>query len=76
MRKLGFMILHDGLPYLRATLEAILPQLDHFIILYSENRSQGWTTDMPKLDSKDELMKAALQEASDVMLPICQAASN
>lgn len=59
-RVLGFMILHYGLPYLRAALEAILPQVDRLVILYSEKPSQGFGTAMTCPDSYRDLVHVSL----------------
>lgn len=53
---LGFIILHTGRPYLRAAVEAILPQVDQLVILYSPKPSQGFGTDIPCPDSETDLM--------------------
>src|SRR3990167_1930520 len=64
--KLGFMILHTGVPYLRYAVQSILPQVDKLMIFYSEKPSQGFQTDMPCPDTMGELMLIAHQAAWDV----------
>jgi hypothetical protein len=63
VKVLGFIILHYGRPYLRAAVEAILPQVDHLVILYSPKPSQGFGTDTPCPDTEGELK----QEAFDAL---------
>src|SRR3990167_2827666 len=61
--KLGFMILHTGVPYLRYAIQSILPQVDKLMIFYSEMPSQGFQTDIPCPDTKAELMSEAFEAA-------------
>ena len=54
-RRLAYMILHTGKPYFRAAIEAMCPQVDTILILYSAKPSQGYTTDLVPPDTRDEL---------------------
>jgi hypothetical protein len=58
-KKLAFCILHYGKPYLKAALEAIVPQVDKVVILYTDTPSQGYTTDMTCPDTRDDLKNIA-----------------
>lgn len=57
MKKLGFMILHQGFPYIRAAVESVYKQVDKIIILYAEKPSQGHRTDVPCPDSEGSLQR-------------------
>lgn len=57
MKKLGFMILHYGAPYLSAAIEAIYDQVDKIVILYTDEPSQGYLTDAPCPDTETSLMR-------------------
>jgi len=59
MKILGYMILHTGLPYIKYAIEAILPQVDALIILYTELPSQGYATTKPCPDTRAQLKKEA-----------------
>lgn len=63
MKVLGNMILHQGKPYLRYAIEALKGQVDHIMIFYSEKPSQGFQTDIPCPDTREELI--AEVEAAD-----------
>lgn len=54
-KRLGYIILHYGSPYLSAALEAIAPQVDKIIILYANSPSQGHGTKIPCPDSRNLL---------------------
>jgi hypothetical protein len=55
MKILAYMILHTGRPYIAAAVEAILPQVDKLIIFYAKNPSQGFNTDIPCPDTRQQL---------------------
>lgn len=56
-RKLAYMILHYGAPYLDAAMAAIYDQVDKIVILYTDQPSQGYSTSLPCPDTEAELMK-------------------
>lgn len=56
-RKLAYMILHYGKPFLAAALEAICEQVDKIVILYTDQPSQGYMPEMKCPDSMDDLMR-------------------
>ncbi len=66
-RRLGYMILHTGAPYLRYAIQSILPQVDKLMIFYSPKPSQGHQTDMPCPDREGDLLVEVLdlQEFQD-----------
>lgn len=59
MKTLGYMMLHYGAPYLRASLEALAPQVDHIVILYTDFPSQGFMAETLCPDSEKELYDIA-----------------
>lgn len=64
-RKLAFLILHTGKPYLRYAIQSILPQVDKLMIFYSPKPSQGHQTDMACPDTESDL----LMEVLDLQTP-------
>lgn len=54
-KRLAFMILHTGAPYLRYAVQSILPQVDKLMIFYSAKPSQGYQTDMECPDTAEDL---------------------
>ena len=52
----AYCILHTGKPYLRAAVEAILPQVDKVYIFYAQNPSQGHSSNIPCPDTRDDLL--------------------
>lgn len=58
-KRLAFLILHQGRPYLRYAVQAILPQVDKLMIFYSAKPSQGYQTDMECPDTREELREEA-----------------
>ena len=58
-RRLAYMILHTGAPYLRYAVQSILPQVDKLMIFYSEKPSQGYQTDILCPDTREQLKALA-----------------
>lgn len=56
MKKLAYMALHYGVPYLEAALRSIYDQVDQILILYTDRPSQGFVTDAACPDTEQELM--------------------
>lgn len=56
MKKLGFCILMYGAPYLKAAVASVYDQVDKIVILYTDQPSQGFGTDLPCPDTEQELM--------------------
>lgn len=54
---IAFCILHYGKPYLRAAVDALYPQVDKIVILYTPAPSQGFTTNLVCPDRIEDLMK-------------------
>ena len=59
MKILAYIILHTGAPYLKAAVDAILPQVDKLIIAYSPVPTQGFKTDIPCPDKWEDLYPLA-----------------
>lgn len=55
VKKLGFMILHTGKPYIKAAIGSLYNQVDKIVVLYSERPSQGHGTNMPCPDTESDL---------------------
>ena len=55
---LGFCVLHYGIPYLAAAVEALYNQVDAIVILYTASPSQGFQTAFICPDTQEELMEA------------------
>jgi hypothetical protein len=53
------MMLHTGVPYLEAAVQAIIPQVDKLIIAYSPKPTQGFNTDVPCPDNWKDLYPLA-----------------
>ena len=62
MNKIAYSIVHYGAPYLKQAVEAIRPQVDKVVILYSPTPSQGFTTNLVCPDTEEEL-KALVGDA-------------
>lgn len=56
MKKMAFMVLHYGKPYMEAALRGIYDQVDKIYILYTDKPSQGYGTARPCPDSEQDLM--------------------
>lgn len=56
MKKLGFVILYYGAPYLEAAIGSVYDQVDKIVILYTDQPSQGYMPDIPCPDTEQELM--------------------
>jgi hypothetical protein len=54
--KIAYCILHQGKPYLKTAVEAIFPQVDLIYIFYSDKPSQGFSSNIPCPDTKEELL--------------------
>ncbi|MCP3684106.1 MAG: glycosyltransferase family 2 protein, partial [bacterium] len=67
MKKLGYIILFYGKPYLQAAVAAIYPQVDRIVVLYTDKPSQGFITDTPCPDTEEEL-KACVAPYKDKIL--------
>lgn len=57
MKKLAFIILHYGRPYMGAAIEAIYDQVDKIVILYTDQPSQGYLANVPCPDTEMQLMQ-------------------
>lgn len=55
-RKMAYMVLLYGKPYLEAAIAAIYDQVDKIVILYTDQPSQGYATALPCPDTEQELM--------------------
>lgn len=64
---LAYCPLHYGATYLGVALEAIYPQVDKIVILYTEQPSQGFNTLMPCPDSK-EVLQAIVEPYKDKLI--------
>ncbi len=54
----SYVILHYGKSYLNYSLRSIAPIVDHSYILYTSRPSHGHRTDIPPVESRDELMSS------------------
>lgn len=54
----SYVILHYGLPYFKTAVAAIYPQVDEIIVLYSHKPSQGFFTNIPAPDTREELYES------------------
>lgn len=52
---LSYCILHYGRPYFKYAVEALYPQVDKIVILYTSKPSQGFQADIPCPDTREEL---------------------
>lgn len=59
MQVIAYCILHYGRPYLRRALEAIAPQVDKIVIIYTSTPSQGHATELTCPDTRDQLKEIA-----------------
>jgi len=59
MKVLGFMPLHYGREYLYATLAAVGPFIDQFLIVYTSTPSYGHVGDLPNPETQEELYQIA-----------------
>lgn len=57
MKKMAYMILHYGCPYLGAAIESIYDQVDKIVILYTDQPSQGFLANVQSPDTEMQLMQ-------------------
>jgi len=57
MKVLAFFIAHTGVPYFRAAVESIYNQADHVVVLYARIPSQGFKSEIPCPDTRNEMME-------------------
>jgi len=55
VKKLAYCILHYGKPFFKYAVEAIYPQVDKIVILYTPKPSQGFQTELECPDTRQEL---------------------
>lgn len=55
-KKIAYMVLHYGKPYMEAAIRAIYDQVDKIVILYTDQPSQGFTATTACPDTEAELM--------------------
>jgi len=68
MKVLAFMPLHYGREYLHATLAAVEPFIDQFLIVYTSTPSYGHVGDIRNPESKDELYQIAKDTLGDKLI--------
>lgn len=54
-KRLGFMTLHYGKPYIKYALHSIVPHVDKMVILYTNKPSQSYMTDWTCPDNREDL---------------------
>lgn len=56
MRVNSYSVIHYGCDYIGYSLRSIFPFVDHSYILYTPHPSHGFTSDLPPIESRDEIM--------------------
>ena len=56
-RCIAYVILHYGAEYLREALLSVKDHVEKVVVLYTPSGSQGHATDIPPIESRDELQK-------------------